>query len=298
MRSIRLLLLLVCLLTALSSAEIKPCGDESGNKAIIDLESIHAIRMPHLSIGTNWTYPYAQIPIFSENQSINGSSTFYENGSLIELCISRFSVTELLRTQVVKTPANCTGQSLALNQTTDANFTLPELTSGLYTISAFDMSSTQQIEALLLLVTKERLSLQLPESILAGEPLNIKANISGLNLSKIFGAVMISAKDHENMSLTLISEESGSGYSSILKLGDKVQNLSSLTNISSDMALQLLYLLPSNSAAGMQESTKSEVELALLTDAAWQKGDYILTCAVYSEKEGLLDIKQAKIRVM
>jgi hypothetical protein len=64
------------------------------------------------------------------------------------------------------------------------------------------------------------------------------------------------------------------------------------------MALKLMYLLPSNSAVAMQESLQSEVELFLLTDAAWQKGDYILSCAVYSTKEGLLDLKQQNIKVM
>jgi hypothetical protein len=38
--------------------------------------------------------------------------------------------------------------------------------------------------------------------------------------------------------------------------------------------MKQIHLLPSNSAAGMQESSESEVELFLLTDAAWQKGDY------------------------
>jgi hypothetical protein len=278
--------------------EIKPTAAQESSQPGINLEGTHAIRMPHLSIGTNWTYPYAKIPVLRENQSIQGSIPSYENGSAVKICISHFVVSEILSPdQVIMNPGNCTGQSLTLNFTKDANFTLAEMASGLYTLSTFDMNGTQ-LATLQLLVTRENLSLQLPESILAGEPLVVNANISSPNQSKIFAAVMISAEDYDNMSLSLTSNEKGSGYNSTLTLGDKEQNLSGLTGISTDMALKLMYLLPSNSAVAMQESLQSEVELFLLTDAAWQKGDYILSCAVYSTKEGLLDLKQQNIKVM
>jgi methanogen extracellular protein (TIGR04279 family) len=297
MRRIRVLLLLVCLLSV--SIGIKPNeAQESSQVTSIDLEGTYPIRMPNLSIGANWTYPYAQIPVLRENRSINGSIFSGANGSAVKICITHFNISEFLNSpSIMLSHKNCSGPSLALNLTQEANFTLAGINNGLYTLSVYDVNSSQELSALQLFVTKENLSLQLPASISAGEPLKVKANISGLNQSKIFGAVMISTEDYDNMSLSLTSNNSGSGYNSTLKLGDKVKQLPGLTSFSSDMAMNLIYLLPSNSAVGVQESLQSEVELFLLTDAIWQKGDYILTCAVYSKKEGLLDLKQEQIMV-
>jgi methanogen extracellular protein (TIGR04279 family) len=299
MRTIRVLLLLMCLLSVFALIEIKPTEAQESIQPGINLEGTYLIRMPHLSIGTNWTYPYAQIPVLKENQSLNGSIFSGANVSAVKICVNHFSVSELLSSsQIMKSHANCTPPSLALNQSKEANFTLPGMTSGLYTLSIFDMNSSRELSAMQLLVTRQNLSLQLPGNITAGEPLKVKADITGLNQSKIFAAFMISAEDYDNMSLSLTSNENGSGYNSTLELADKVQQLPGLTGISTDLAMKLMYLLPSNSAVGMQESSESEVELFLLTDAAWQKGDYILTCAVYSKKEGLLDLKQEKVTVM
>jgi methanogen extracellular protein (TIGR04279 family) len=299
MSCIRVLLLLMCLLSISVLIEIKPIEAQESIQPGINLESTYPLRMPHLSIGTNWTYPYAQIPVLKENQSINGSIFSGANVSAVKICVAPFSVSELLSSsQIMKSHKNCSGTSLALNQSKEANFRLPGMTEGLYTLSIFDLNSSRELSAMQLLITKENLSLQLPGNITAGEPLMVKANISGPNESNIFAAVMISAADYDNMSLSLTSNENGSGYNSTLKLADKVQQLPGLTGISSDLAMKLMYLLPSNSAAGMQESSESEVKLFLLTDAAWQKGDYILTCAAYSKKEGLLDLKQEKVTVM
>lgn len=300
MRTICALILLLSLFSVSILVETAPTyAQESNQLAGINLEGTHAIRMPHLSIGTNWTYPYDQIPVLNENQSLNGSIFSGAGGSAVKICIKEFSATEILKaSKTMKNNENCTGPSLELNLTEETRFMLPKIADGLYTLSLSDMKSTRELSALQLLVTQEYLSLQLPSSIQAGEPLKVLANISGLNQSKIFGAIMISAADYNNMSLNLTSKKSGSGYNSTLKLGGREGQLPSLTNLSYDLAMNLMYLLPSNSAVGIQESLQPEVELFLLTDTVWPKGDYILTCAVYSKKEGLLDMKQETIMVM
>lgn len=299
MKGIRVLLLLICLFSVSASMEIKPTEAQEKIQPGIILESTYPLRTPHLSIGPNWTYPYAQMPVLRQNQSINGSIVSDASGSAFMICIKRFSVSELLNSSLIKkSHGNCLSPSVVLNQTESANFTLPGIIGGLYTLSASDINSTEEVAALQLLVTKENLSLQLPDSIQAGEPLKVKANISGLDQNKIFAAIMISTEDYDNMSLSFSSNETGSGYTSTLKLVDKVQLLPTLTDFSSELAMNLMYLLPANSAVGMQESSEPDAELFLLTSPDWPKGDYILSCGVYSKTKGLLDLKQEKIMVM
>jgi methanogen extracellular protein (TIGR04279 family) len=62
--------------------------------------------------------------------------------------------------------------------------------------------------------------------------------------------------------------------------------------------MKVLYLLPMNSAVGMQESNESGTEILLITDREWEKGSYILTCGVYSPGIGLLGLKQMSVEVI
>jgi len=300
MSRIRALLLLVCMLSVSGLIEINPTeAQESSQATRITLDGTNpiSISVPHLSIGANGSYSYDQVPVLRENQSINGSLSG-ANPSAVEICIDQLSVTKLLNSSPASgSHASCSGPSAALNQT-ERNFTLPGIKSGVYNLSAFDMNGTL-LTSLYMMVSKENLSLQIPDSILAGEPLKVKANISleDQNQSLIFGAIMISAEDYQNMSLTLTSKDAG-GYNSTLSLGDRSELLPEFSHISLDLAMNLINLLPSNSAVGMQESQQSEVELYLLTEETWPKGEYIMTYAVYSRQEGLLDLKQQKIMVI
>jgi len=300
MRITHVFLLVLGLFSVFNFMDVIPgYAQEESRPAGILLEETDAIKMPQLNIGANWSYAYEVVPVIGENQSLNGSISSGLKSSGVNLCIKQFSATEILKaSQVQKSNLSCTGASLELNLTEQANFSLPGLGQGLYTLSMSDVSSAQELSALQLLVTREDLALQLPSSIKAGEPLKVEANISGLNQSKIFGVVMISGQDYDNMSLNLTSRESGSGYNSTLKIGEREGQLPSLTNLSYDLAMDLLYLLPQKSTIAIQESLQSEVELFLITDTAWRKGEYILTCAVYSSKEGLLGMKQETVKVM
>ena len=300
MRTTRVLLLVLGLFSVFNFMDVIPGYAQEGSQfGAILLDKTDAIKMPQLNIGANWSYAYEGIPVISENQSLNGSISSGLKSPGVNLCIKPFSATEILKaSEVGKSNLNCTGTSFELNLTEQANFSLPGLGQGFYTLSLSDTNSGQEISALQLLVAQEDLALQLPSSIKAGDPLKVEANISGINQSKIFGAIMISGQDYDSMSLNLTSRESGSGYNSTLKIGEREGQLPSLTNLSYDLAMDLLYLLPQNSAVAIQESLQSDVELFLITDTAWPKGEYILTCAVYSSKEGLLGLKQETVKVI
>jgi hypothetical protein len=67
--------------------------------------------------------------------------------------------------------------------------------------------------------------------------------------------------------------------------------------ISSELLMNLLPLLPPNSAVGLQESTQPGVDLILMADLPWRTGYYVLTCGIYSPEMGLIGIKQTNVEV-
>ena len=50
-----------------------------------------------------------------------------------------------------------------------------------------------------------------------------------------------------------------------------------------DLFVKIMYLLPENSAIGMQESKNLGADLDLITDTQWPKGIYIMTSATQQE---------------
>jgi hypothetical protein len=289
MRKSFLLLLLLSLVSASVLLSAATCAQESG--ITLDLNQSHMIRIPHLNIGSNWTYAYAQIPLTTRNQSTNGSFISVSDRP-VQICIEEFHASRYLSPASVENHTNC------LNLTNGSDFSLPGLRPNIFTLSAIDANSSEELSSQQLLVTREKLSLLYPNNASAGDPLNLQASITGSsNQSLIFAALLLNRDDYDNISLNLTSSQNGAGYNSTLKLGDKEQQLPDLTRLSSSLAMSLMFLLPSNSAVAMQDTNQSEVELILLTDPTWPRGEYILTAAAYSQTQGLLDLKQGTIMV-
>jgi methanogen extracellular protein (TIGR04279 family) len=169
-----------------------------------------------------------------------------------------------------------------------------------------DENNSVILSALPLLISKAELTPQMPDNIKAGDFMQLRVNISALNNesisqsnnnSRIFAAIMISRKDYENASLKLDTNGTMESRKSTLILGDKSMQIQ-LSNISSEQLMPLLYLLPENSAIGIQESKESWADILLITDENWDKGSYILTYAVYSPGKGLLGLNQETVEVV
>ena len=120
------------------------------------------------------------------------------------------------------------------------------------------------------------------------------------NESRVFAAIMISRRDYENASLHIASNGSEGSLNSTLSLKDKSMQMQGLPAISSDLLMKVLYILPMDSAVGMQEAKADEsgTEILLITDREWEKGSYILTCGVYSPRIGLLGLKQIAVEII
>jgi len=151
-----------------------------------------------------------------------------------------------------------------------------------------------------LLITEGQTVLKMPSIVKAEEPfIQVKMNTTAPgNQSKFFAAIMISRKDYENASLGIAKNETTNNLDLTLSLGSKSLEIQGPPKISSELLMNLLPLLPANSAVGLQESTQPGVDLILLTDKPWEKGEYILTGGIYSPGKGLLGIKQSVVEVI
>ena len=264
----------------------------------LTLEDTNQIKMPFLSASQemNGTYSMDNIFISAENQSLKGtfSGPIAMAGSKIKICILALDIAEFLSpSSAGDNMTNCSGPSVRLNGTGTARFTVPGVREGIYTLSVVDNNSSK-LTAIPLLITQGNLTMQTQAKVMAGDVLTAKMSTTAEgNQTRIFAGIMISMKDYKNASLHRVNGT----QNFTLSLGSKSLEIGGMPSLSTDLLMKVMYLLPQNSAVGMQESQNPEADLALITDAQWPKGIYILTCAIYSPGQGLIGLKQEAVEV-
>jgi methanogen extracellular protein (TIGR04279 family) len=149
------------------------------------------------------------------------------------------------------------------------------------------------------LVTEGEVALEMNYTVASLEPfIRIKMNSTVFeNQSKFFAALMIPLNDYKNASLNLSNNKTTGVLDLNLSLGSKSMQMHGSPRISSELLMNMLPLLPPNSAVGLQESTQPGVNLILMTDLPWRTGYYVLTCGIYSPEKGLIGIKQTNVEV-
>ncbi len=270
----------------------------------IMLNGTNLIKAPEISFsmsGFNWTYPYSYYPIYSEGQSVSGYllGTNQQAGLNVRLHISAFNLSRFFNTSAVDiTNVKRDNPLIKLNATGAGNFTLQGQQSGTYTLSATDELNSTVLSMLPLIVTPQEISVNSSEKVLAGGALKVTVKSPGSdNLTKYYGAVMVSSKDYEGIRLDIASDGSQNSISSTIAFGNRSMTIQGLPSISSDLLLKLFAILPQDSAVGMQVASKPEAEFYLMTDSGWEPGSYILTCVVYSSGKGILGMRQIPVEV-
>ncbi|VVB71494.1 Uncharacterised protein [uncultured archaeon] len=293
------------------SAEICECTlqsflEDSDTICRIDFESDNALIAPQMSFpaNANWLNFYKSLPVYSEKQPMKGTILLPQNwnGSKIILCLSPFNVSQILSaSSKFKNPvrSNCIELAAASDGGNNVPFALLSQKSGMYLLYVLDENDSTILSAAPLLITEEDVDLQAPSIVQANESFfQILMNTTNPgNQSKIFAAMMIASKDYQNSSLRLEANRSQSDFDAILALGPQSLRMSGMPKVSSELLMNILPLLPQNSAIGLQESCQSGVSLVLMTDKPWNNGNYILTCGVYSAGKGLLGIRQLELEV-
>jgi len=259
---------------------------------------------------------FDRIPVYSINQSIAGAFffPFQADTSNLSVCITAFDLSSYLSDYrgAGFSSKECAKNILALdgsNYTIDANdlestngksFLLSSTSSGLHSLNLFDENNSSVLISMPLLTTEGQTILQVPSIVEAEEPfiqVVMNTTVPG-NQSKFFAVILVSRNNYENASLEIAKNKSISGFDITLSLGSKSLQIEGPPKISSELLMGLLPLLPANSAIGLQESTQQGVDLILLPDQSWEKGEYILTGGIYSPEKGLLGIKQSEVLII
>jgi len=285
----------------------------------IDFEANDSLLVPQMSFadGTNGSVSsdslIRSIPIYSSSQSIIGSLHTSQNRSSsncsrsdLSVCLSPFSLSRFLAGLPDAANVSLTNCSEYIDELDDLNcanssrFQICNVASGMYTAYLIDENVSKVLDAVPLMVTQGNIVLQMSDKVLSDESfIQVKMNTTEQgNSSKFFAAIMLSQRDYDNISLSLSKNDSNERIDITLNIGDRFVQVPNTTQVSTDFLMNMLPLLPQNSAIGLQESTQSGVDLILLTDKPWNRGNYILTCGVYSPGVGLLGIKQSEVEVI
>jgi methanogen extracellular protein (TIGR04279 family) len=262
------------------------------------------VKVPATSLARpdcNWTYPFKFCPVLAENQTIYGAfRSSIPLGAQPRLCILRFSITDFLTSsgiQVNSTNITCNKSWIRLNETGDSRFVLKGIPSGLYILYVAEDLNHAILSATPLLVTAKDLKLHLPSKVNAGEVLKVGVNISGPIGNYTLAALMISCEDFERARL----EVSGKGTdqsSARLVLGNGSLQFQGPPSDYRRILTRIFEILPENSAAALQESSRPEAQLYMLTDREWKRGKYLLTCAMYSSGRGIVALNQSEVEVV
>lgn len=310
MRSQILIILLLCFCFAVSAQEDASVagGRDLSERSWISLEGNNTIQMPSVSFasqGANWTYPFPFFPVYAENQTISGSVQCRAElaGRDARVSISAFSMQNLLSALKIldnETAIVNSGLPIKLNGTGDASFALQGVPGGLYTITVADALNSTVIATTPALVVAGEIEMNMSPQVTAGDilKLNIKTPSAWEKEERDYGAIMISSQDYATARLSLTTNGTEESLLTTIALGNNSMQVQGVPTISTDLLMKILYLLPQNSTVAMQKSSEQDVDLYLFTDPSWAKGEYILTGAVYSPKNGLVGMRQGTIEVI
>jgi hypothetical protein len=298
-----LLLIFPMSVTALGNSSLALFGDSPG-MGPISLEGNDLLLMPKMSFpeGAKGLELFSSLPVYSLNQYIMGAFLPQGGASNISVCISPFNLSGYGGTSDLR-EKKCAKTSPATKGSADTNgtsFLLASNSSGMYSLNLVAENNSSVLISMPLLITEGQVVLKTPSIVKADDPfiqVTMNTTTPG-NQSKIFAAIMICRKDYENASLGMARNETTNSLDLNMSLGSKSLQIQGPLKISSELLMNLLPLLPASSAVGLQESIQPGVDLILLTDKPWVKGEYILTGGIYSPGKGLLGIKQQEIEVI
>jgi len=294
-----LLFILPTSVTALGNSSLS-LFDVSSEIGPISLEGNDMLLMPKMNFseGVVGIELFDGIPVYSLNQSIIGAflSPLRAGASNISMCISPFN----LSFYVSGNQETHGFSSKECAKTNGTSFLLSSSHSGMYSLDFVDEDRSSVLIAVPLLITEGQTVLKVPSIVNATEPfiqVEMNTSVPG-NQSKIFAVIMMLRTDYENASLDIFKNKTTNIFDITLSLGSKSLQIQGPPKISTEFLMNLLTLLPTNSAVGLQESTQPGVDLILLPEKSWEKGEYILTGGIYSPGKGLLGTKQSEIEVI
>jgi len=186
----------------------------------------------------------------------------------------------------------------------DQSFSIPEdkiagKRSGLYAAYALDKNRSLMAPVQPFFLTEGKAVLQAEELVLS-ENQSIVINLSTGKEDgrrKLFVAAIMPRREYENATIKLVENKSNP-RSILLSFGSRSAEIVVDPATLPGQMMDLISLLPENSAISMQDSTQSAVELILLGDGPWEKGEYVINCAIYSSGVGVWGLKQKIVKII
>jgi methanogen extracellular protein (TIGR04279 family) len=284
-------------------------------KAEIALDGGNEVIMPGASLtmpGVQWSYPYKNYPVYAPGQSISGSFNDPDSGihavQKIGICLVRLNTESFLETlkilarQEMPDPGDLIGmEMLDPSSRGEGRFSFKGLDPGLYAIAAADMGHREILCALPVFVAEGHISVDAPDMISLGDMGEVKIQSFGQpgNMTRKYGAVLISAEDYNASSLSIKdhSLNESPDMVSTISIGPKSAEIRGEPKISQKLIESILAVLPQDSAIALQESNSTSSDMYLITDPGWAPGKYILTCGVYTS-DGIIGINQRFVELV
>lgn len=263
------------------------------------------------------------LAVYSRGLPIQGRIELYEerdnpaiaSGSDINVCISPLSLKGYLAGDPgrLKTSGDtiCTEAALwngrendSLAKRANLSFSISrermaDKRSGLYAVYAIDGNRSLIAPAQAIFLTEGEAILQLGDRI-QRENSSIKINLSTRSKGegkRLFAAAIMPRQEYDNASIRLVANESSPWPVLALSSGPRSIEIVANPATARKQLTDMITLLPEDSAVSMQESTQSSVDLILLADGPWKKGEYVIVCAIYSQAVGLEGMIQKIIEV-
>ena len=245
----------------------------------LTLEGANEVLMPRVNLNMpdgTWTYPYDYYPVYARDQNISGTfhGTSQTAGSTIGLSVLKLNTSsfqealrELYNLEALGRFAPRELTSISLNDTGIGHFRVHGPTSGLYALLVVDERKLSIMSALPMLVTDDDISVESPDDATTNETLMVKINIlhGQGNISRKFGAAIVSLETYRKASIRTSSEGSKGSMTSMISIGNESMKIVGEPRISQGMVDQILPILPEDSALAMVDSNKTEAECTSCT---------------------------------
>lgn len=256
---IKIMIYLAIMITmAVAQAEVYL--DEMGSASLDDAT---IIRMPNITIEfMNSSYNFTAAYDVGEN--------FYlELHNLTSAAdISLFSI------HFRQPPAQLARHALIIpDQSGFASYRSDGLPSGEYLLLVTETNQSSYRIRLPILVQDE-LHIDVPDKLTAGQALALSLRRSGNLSNHAVGCLFMPLRDYDRINVTFMKN-----------LRINIGNLSaSLGGVSPEEVMKVLAIFPRNCAVAVDSEADSQTKLNLITEEDWEKGDYMLLGASYSQQ--------------
>jgi hypothetical protein len=257
----KLAILLVIIALAISQGTL--CSEEI-NQEPLQLEGASILKLPNTSIQfMSSSYSFQTIHYLQDNQGLAGQVRGLSTMGEIFLFPLSFAQPR---------PISLKHRIIAPDKSGNMSFSLGNVPDGAYIMLAKERKQSAPL-AIVPLIVQKKLSISAPERLSLGNFLVVKLQAED-DANYTMGAILMPLRDYNLTSISIAEN-----------LTISREEISVNLNKPSPKALMdLLPIIPEQGTLAIEPQAGNQSTLSLITDAKWQKGQYILLCAAYGQK--------------